>query len=93
MFGFGPLYLDLGHFAYIWATLLGFGLFGTIWVRIGPKGDEALRMRQGGMDGHTDVHIDRFALHSTRLYPLWDRRPKKKEKGKKKNKQQKKFKR
>ena len=35
--------------------MLGFGLFGRIWVRIGPKGDEALRM--GGGDGHTDGQI------------------------------------
>ena len=28
--------------------MLGFGLFGRIWVRMGPKGDEALRMGQGG---------------------------------------------
>ena len=45
----GPICLDLGHFAQIWAILLGLGLFG----RIGPKGDEALRMGQGGMDGRT----------------------------------------
>ena len=45
---FGPLCLDLGHFAQIWAILLGFGLFSRIWVRIGPKGDKALRMGQGG---------------------------------------------
>ena len=38
--------------------LLGFGLFGRIWVRIGPKGDEALRMGQGGTDGRTDVRTD-----------------------------------
>ena len=39
--------------------MLGFGLFGRIRVRIGPKGDEALRMGRGGrtdgrMDGWTD---------------------------------------
>ena len=43
----GPICLDLGHFAQIWAILLGFCLFCRIWVRIGPKGDEALRMRWG----------------------------------------------
>ena len=32
--------------------MLGFGLFGRIWVQIGPKGDEALRM---GLGGGTDV--------------------------------------
>ena len=52
MLGFGPSCLDLGHFAWVWVILLGFGLFGRIWVRIGPKGDEALRMgRGGGTDG------------------------------------------
>ena len=44
----GSICLDLGHFAQIRAILLGFGLFGRIWVRIGPKGDEALKMRRGG---------------------------------------------
>ena len=39
LLGSGPLCLNLGHFAYIWAILLGFG---RIWVRISPKGDEAL---------------------------------------------------
>ena len=35
----------------IWTILLGFGLFGRIWVRIGPKEDEALWMGQGrGLD-------------------------------------------
>ena len=39
--------------------MLGFGLFGRIWVRIGPKGDKALRMGQGGrMDGRTYVRTD-----------------------------------
>ena len=39
--------------------LLGFGLFCRIWVRIGPKGDEALRMGWGGrMYGCTDVRMD-----------------------------------
>ena len=39
--------------------MLGFGLFGRIWVRIGPKGDEALRMGRGGRTyGRTDVRTD-----------------------------------
>ena len=37
--------------------MLGFGLFCRIWVRIDPKGDKALKMRQGG--GWTDVRMDR----------------------------------
>ena len=63
---FGPFCLDLGHFAKIWAILLGFGLFGRIWVRIGPKGDKALRMGQGG----TDVLQDfiRFGATAQKLY-------------------------
>ena len=39
-------------------VLLGFGLFGRIWVRIGPKGDEALRMGQGGTDVRSYRHTD-----------------------------------
>ena len=55
-------WLDLGHFACIWAIMLGFGLFGRIWVRIGPKGDKALRMEGDGwmdrwMDRQTDGHL------------------------------------
>ena len=39
--------------------LLGFGLFGRIWVRIGPKGDKALSMGCGGQtDGRTDGETD-----------------------------------
>ena len=34
-----------------------FVLFGRVWDRIGPKGDEALRMGWGG-DGHTEGHTD-----------------------------------
>ena len=50
----------MSHFlARIWAILLGFGLFGRIRVSIGPKGDEALRMEQGGrMDVCTDIQMD-----------------------------------
>ena len=41
--------------------MLGFGLFGRIWVRIGPKGDEALRIGQGGRtDGQMDGWMERF---------------------------------
>ena len=38
--------------------MLGFGLFGRIRVRIGPEGDEALRMGQGGTNGWTDGRTD-----------------------------------
>ena len=67
---FRPFCLDLGHFAKIWAILLGFG---RIWVRISPKGDEAL---MGGTDGRMDVWMDRFPLCSRGLCPLWGRCPK-----------------
>ena len=42
--------------------MLGFGLFGRIWVRIGPKGDKALRMGRGRGQTYilTDVRTDRF---------------------------------
>ena len=36
--------------------MLGFGIFGGIWVGIGPKEDEALRIGQGG-DGQTNEQI------------------------------------
>ena len=39
--------------------MLRFGLFGRIWVRIGPKRDKALRMGQGGTNGQTDRRTDR----------------------------------
>ena len=29
--------------------------FGRIWVRIGPKGDIALKMGHGGLDGRTYI--------------------------------------
>ena len=48
LLGFGPICLDLGHFAKIWAILHGFGLFGRIWV----TGNKALRM--GQEDSWTD---------------------------------------
>ena len=39
--------------------MLGFGLFGRIWVRIGAKGDKTLRMGQGGwMYGRTAICTD-----------------------------------
>ena len=39
--------------------MLGFGLFGRIRVRIGPEGDKALRMGQGGqMDGRAGGRTD-----------------------------------
>ena len=38
--------------------MLGFGLFNRIWVRIGPKGDKALRMGLGGTDVRTDGRTD-----------------------------------
>ena len=47
---FRPFCMDLGHFAKIWAILLGFG---RIWVRISPKGDEALMGGGGRTDGWT----------------------------------------
>ena len=78
LLGFKPLCLDLGHLAYIWTILLGFGLFGRIWVSIGPKGDKALRMGRKG--GHTckNIQKDRFSLCSTGLRALWCRCPKRK---------------
>ena len=60
--------MDLGHNAQIWAILLGFGLFGRIWFRIGPKGDEALRVRRGGTDVRTDRQI--FPVFYRTLSPL-----------------------
>ena len=68
--------MDLGHFAWILAIFLGFELFGRIWLRIGPKEDEALRMVVGGKDGLMDGRMDRFPLRSTGLCPLWGRCPK-----------------
>ena len=61
LLGIGPLCLDLGHFALILAILLGFGLFDKIWVGIGPTGDKALRMGQGGQTyGQRDVQTYRW---------------------------------
>ena len=55
---FFSFWADLGHFAWIWAIMLGFGLFGRIWVQIGPKGDEALRMGWG--DERIEGRMDRW---------------------------------
>ena len=52
--GFGPFCLDLAHFDWIWAILLGFGPYS---LDLGPKGDKALRVGQGG-DGRTYVRTD-----------------------------------
>ena len=57
LLGLWPLCLELGYFAWIWAILLGFGLFGRIRVRIGPDGDKDLRMGLGG-DRRTDRRTD-----------------------------------
>ena len=65
---FGPTCLDLGRFAKFWAILLGFWLFGRIWVRKGLKGDKALRMRwgtNGQMDGRMDGRTDRQTVGQT----------------------------
>ena len=54
--GFGPFCLDLAHFGWIWAILLGFGPYS---LDLGPKGDEALRVGQGGRtDGRTYGRTD-----------------------------------
>ena len=65
--------------------MLGFGLFGRIWVRIGPKGDEALRMGRGGMDVWTDGRT--YGRRDGQIPPVFHRTsspseplPKKKEK-------------
>ena len=40
--------------------MLGFGLFGRIWVRIGPEEDKALRIGQGGWkDRQMYIRLDR----------------------------------
>ena len=71
LLGFGLFGLDLAHFSWIKAILLGFGPYS---LDLGPKGDEALRVGQGG--GRTDVRTDRFPLCSTGLRPLQGRCPK-----------------
>ena len=51
--GLRPFCLDLAHFGWIWAILLGFGPYS---LDLGPKGDKALRMGPRGdgcMDGRT----------------------------------------
>ena len=67
----GVFWPDLGHFAWIWAIMLGFGplcldlgyiaWIWAIWQNLGqnrPQNDKALRMGQGG----TDVRTDKFPL-------------------------------
>ena len=46
----------MGHFAWVWVILLGFGQFGKICVRIGPKIDHLNVV--GEMDIHTDGQMD-----------------------------------
>ena len=58
LLGIGPLCLDLGHFAWISAILIGFELFGRIRVRIGPEEDKALRKWGWGRGGRTDGRAD-----------------------------------
>ena len=57
MLEFGPLCLDLGHFAMTLAMLLGFGLFGRIWQHR-PQRRQSPEDGVGGtdvrMDGRTD---------------------------------------
>ena len=45
----------MGHVAWIWAILLGFGPYS---LDLGPKGDEALRMGLRGGDVRTDGRTD-----------------------------------
>ena len=72
----GSFCLDLGHFAWIWASLHIFGLLGRIWVRMGPTGDEALKMEWVGGDRHTYTYMDRSPLCATGLCPPLGRCPK-----------------
>ena len=51
----------------------GFGLFGRIWVKKGPKRDEALMIGKG--DGWMYLGTDRFTM-LYRHCPLWDCSPK-----------------
>ena len=53
--GFELFCQELAHFAWILANLHGFGPF---CLDLGPKGDEALRMGQGGTYGRTDGRTD-----------------------------------
>ena len=52
--GLRPFCLDLAHFGWIWAILLGFGPYS---LDLGPKGDKALRVGRGGTDVRTDGEI------------------------------------
>ena len=67
---YGPFCLNLGHYALIKAIL---HKFWSYCLDLGPKGDEALRMGQGGTDGRTDGRTygrtDRFPLCSKGLRP------------------------
>ena len=63
--GLEPICLNLAHFGWIWAIFLGFGPYS---LDLGPKGDEALRVGQGGTDVHTDGRTD------GRTYGRTDRR-------------------
>ena len=59
---FGPFCSDWGHYAWYQAILLGFGpyfldLACLAEVRIGPEGDKALRMGQGGTYGQMYVRM------------------------------------
>ena len=49
--GLRPFCLDLANFGRIWTILLGFGPYS---LDLGPKGDKALRMGQGGTYTITD---------------------------------------
>ena len=51
--GFRPFSLDLAHFAWIWAILFEFGPY---YLDLGPEGDKALKMWQGG--GRTYVQTE-----------------------------------
>ena len=52
---FGLFHLDLVHFDWIWAILLGFGPYS---LDLGPKGDEAEGGAGGGTDGRTYGRTD-----------------------------------
>ena len=63
--GFEPICRELGHFAWIWAILLGFG----------PQRRRSPEDGAGG--GRTYVGTDRFPLCSTELRPHSGLKPKK----------------
>ena len=68
--GIGVFWLDLDRYAWIRAIMLGFGLFGRIWVRIGPKGDKALRTGQKGIDVWMYLQTGRFPVFYRTSSPL-----------------------